>query len=188
MDRRGSGEQFLEFHRGMIGAFRRILADSPSDGFAWNPWPALPGWLVEFFSWAQPGFLDGALTRVEGLVRGGGADDLGNFLESTLVVFEPFGGLHGLAHANVAAYEEHRFGRDHPLLRGAAMDQAETSPFNEHFWGLHGWIDDRYTELLERLGGSDHGAGISGGAVIPGRIDGRDRVLAGEWKTEEREN
>jgi hypothetical protein len=187
-DRRGSGKQFLEFHREMIMSFRKILAAHPSTGFAGNAWTEIPLWLVDFFSWAQPGFLDGALVRTETLVGEGTADDLGNFLESTLVTSEPFRGFHGLAHANIAGYEEQRFGRDHPFLRGAAMDRAETSPHNEHFWGLHGWIDDRYAELERRRNDAPVAFDGRGSALTtisrpPVR---RDRIVAGERATGDR--
>jgi len=184
-DRRGSGKQFLDFHREMILGFRKILAAHPASGFVGNAWTDIPLWLVDFFSWAQPGFLDGALARTEAIVAQGTPDDLGNFLESTLVTAEPFRGFDGLAHANIAGYEEHRFGRDHPFLRDAAMDRAETSPHNEHFWGLHGWIDDRYAELERRRGefavafdgrGSALAA-ISGSPVHRDRLAGGDRAM-----------
>lgn len=179
-DRRGCGEQFLTFHRGMIREYRKTLDSHPSAGIVWNPWRAVPVWLVDFFAWAQPSFLDGALARTGAIVRDGTADDLGNFLESTLVTSEPFRGLHGLAHANIAGYEEHRFGRDHPLLRGAEMDRAETSPHNEHFWGLHGWIDERYAELERRRGESAGAFDRTDPAASPisGRHAADDRFLA----------
>jgi len=184
-DRRGAGKQFLEFHREMILGFRKILAAHPAAGFAGDAWKEIPLWLVDFFSWAQPGFLDGALARTEALVGEGDADDLGNFLESTLATSEPFRGLHGLAHANITGYEEQRFGRDHPLLRGAAMDRPETAPNNEHFWGLHGWIDDRYAELERRRNESPvafdgRGSALTAISRPPGR---RDRSVTGERAT-----
>jgi len=180
-DRRGSGKQFLEFHREMILGFREILAAHPAAGFTGNAWTDIPLWLVDFFAWAQPGFLDGALARTRALVGEGTADDLGNFLESTLVTSEPFRGFHGLAHANIAAYEEQRFGRDHPSLRGASMDRAETSPHNEHFWGLHGWIDDRYSELQRRRKDAPVAFDRRGSALAP--IVHRDRIADGERAT-----
>jgi len=160
VDRKGSGEQFLRFHREMIRVFRETAAEFSDTGFFYEPWPALPVWLVDFFQWSQPGFLEGALARTRELVRTGTGDDLGNFLESTRVTTHPFRGLHSMAHANVAAYEEHRFGSDHPALRDAAMDRSETAPHNEHFWGLHGWIDERYAELLERSPKPDRRRGV----------------------------
>jgi len=187
-NRRGCGKQFLEFHREMIVEFRKILAAHPESGGAGDRWTEIPVWLVDFFAWAQPGFLDGALARTEALVRQGTADELGNFLESTLAAAEPFRGLHGLAHANIAKYEEQRFGRDHPLLRGAAMDRDETSPHNEHFWGLHGWIDDRYAELERRRG--EAGAAFDGRGSALTAISRppvrRDRIFPGERATDNR--
>jgi len=148
----GSGEQFLSYHREMLRTFTGVAFRHPDTGFVYRPWPKLPNWLGDFFAWAQPGFLDGALTRARDIVRRGTADELGNFLESTLVTSDPFRGIHNIAHGNIAAYEEHRFGTDHPGLRDARMDSSVSSPHNEHFWGLHGWIDEMYVDLQRRRG------------------------------------
>ena len=153
IDEPGSGEQFLVYHREMLGAFLEAARDTGAR-FALDRWERFPSWLADFFAWSQPGYLPGALVRAAQIVRSGTADDLGNFLESTLVCDDPFRGLHNFAHANVAAYEEHRFGAGHPFLRDAAMNVPETSPHNEHFWSLHAWIDGLYSELLRRRPGA----------------------------------
>ena len=152
LDQRGSGAQFLTYHREMIRTFVGVAARHPAAGFSYQPWTKIPVWLVDFFAWSQPGFLDGALAGARDIVRRGTADELGNFLESTLVTNDPFRGVHNIAHGNIAAYEEHRFGADHPGLRDAGMDSSASSPHNEHFWGLHGWIDEMYAELQRRRG------------------------------------
>ncbi len=147
----GSGEQFLVYHRQMLRTFaREVRRVDPA--FAIPSWSAIPPWLADFFSWSQPGFLEGALARTREIVRRGTAEELGSFLESNLVSTDPFRGLHNMAHANIAAYEEHRFGADHPGLRDAGMESPHASPHNEHFWGLHGWIEEWHSELRWRRG------------------------------------
>ena len=155
LDEPGSGEQFLDYHREMLRAFTAVAARHPEASYELDRWKRFPSWLADFFAWSQPGFLPGALARAAEIVRSGTADDLGNFLESTLVSSDPFRGLHNIAHANIAAYEEHRFGAAHPALGDAAMDSSASSPHNEHFWSLHAWIDDLYSELLRRSGSLD---------------------------------
>jgi len=155
LDEPGSGEQFLEYHRRLLAAFLDVAAREAGPRYSLDRWERFPSWLEDFFAWAQAGFLPAALTRAEAILRTGTADDLGNFLESTLVSDDPFRGLHNFAHANIAAYEEHRFGADHPFLRDAAMSSPETSPHNEHFWSLHAWIDGLYSRLLSRSAAGD---------------------------------
>lgn len=150
IDEPGSGEQFLAFHRGMLQEFEAIVSRRPETGFVLDRWTRFPSWLADFFAWAQPGFLPAALARAGEIVGAGSVDDLGSFLESTRVSVDPLRGLHALAHANVAAYEEQRFGAAHPRLRDAAMDSPESSPHNEHFWSLHAWIDGFFEERLRR--------------------------------------
>jgi len=153
LDEPGSGEEFLIYHRAMLRTFGEEASRHPDTLFLLDRWNRFPSWLADFFAWSQPGFLPGALDRASEIVRQGTADDLGSFLEPTLVGGDRFRGLHNIAHANIAAYEAHRFGAAHPGLRDAAMNSPECSPHNEHFWSLHAWIDDLYSELLRRTGG-----------------------------------
>jgi hypothetical protein len=150
----GSGEQFLAYHREMLQRFFEIAASEPRSGFALDRWERFPSWLADIFAWSHPRFLPGALLRASEIAGSGSADDLGNFIESTLVSADPYRGLHNVAHANIALYEAHRFGAAHPLLEDAAMDSPATSPHNEHFWSLHAWIDGLYSEVLRRSDGS----------------------------------
>ncbi len=171
VDEPGSGEQFLEYHRELLAAFLDAAASEARLRYSFDRWERFPSWLADFFAWSQPGFLPGALARTEEILRGGSPDDLGNFLEPTLVGGDPFRGLHDLAHANIAAYEEHRFGASHPFLRDAAMDSPESAPHNEHFWSLHAWIDGLYSRLLRRVaaeGEPDAAGAFSGRARRPG--------------------
>jgi len=148
LDRAGSGEQFLAYHREMFRTFLEIASSEPGAGFALDRWERFPAWLADIFAWTHPGFLPGALVRTAQLVRSGNADELGHFLESTLVSADPYRGLHNLAHASIALYEGQRYGAGHPRLYDAAMDSPATSPHNEHFWSLHAWIDGLYADVL----------------------------------------
>ncbi|HET9796133.1 MAG TPA: hypothetical protein VFS34_16920 [Thermoanaerobaculia bacterium] len=152
LDEPGSGEQFLAYHRQMLRRFLEVAAGETRSGFALDRWEHFPAWLADIFAWSHPGFLPGALLRASEIVRSGSVDDLGNFLESTLVSGDPYRGLHNIAHAKIALYEEHRFGAAHPALRDARMDSPASSPHNEHFWSLHAWIDALYSERLARTG------------------------------------
>jgi hypothetical protein len=154
LDEPGSGRQFLLYHREMLRTFSREARHAdPAGGL--TDWRTVPSWLVDFFSWSQPGFLEGALARTREIVRRGTAEELGGFLESNLVNRDPFRGFHNIAHRNIGAYEEHRFGADHPGLRDAQMESPYSAPHNEHFWALHAWIEDRHRDLLRNRGETD---------------------------------
>ena len=144
----GSGAQFLEYHRKMLLDFDPALRERAPAELSVRPWREIPYWLSQFFSWAQPGYLPGALGRLREIVAGGTPDELGRFLETPPSAQAPFSGLHEVAHTLIAIYERHRFGADYPGLDDAGMGSPETSPHNEHFWGLHGWIDDLYARTL----------------------------------------
>jgi hypothetical protein len=148
----GSGAQFLEYHRVLMRAFEPMVRESGAAEVALRPWREVPYWLSQFFAWAQPGYLTGALGHLQDIVRAGSPDDLGRFLESPPTAEHPFRGLHDVSHTMIAIYERHRFGADHPGLEGAGMGSPETSPHNAHFWGLHGWIDELYERILSRRG------------------------------------
>jgi hypothetical protein len=146
----GSGEQFLRYHREMLAVFLEVSRIGGRDELACRPWREVPYWLSQFFSWAQPGYLSGALSRLREIVATGSPDELGKFLESAPSSESPFRGLHDVSHTMIAIYERHRFGADSPNLEDAGMGSPETAPHNEHFWGLHGWIDELYEKVARR--------------------------------------
>jgi len=158
LDQAGSGEQFLVYHREMLERFLDVAASEAGSRFTLDRWERFPAWLADVFAWSHPGFLPGALVRAAQIVQSGTADDLGNFLESTLVSADPYRGFHDLAHAAIALYETQRYGADYPGLQDAAMNSPATSPHNEHFWSLHAWIDALYSDVLRRDGQAAKGS------------------------------
>ncbi|MBP6822498.1 MAG: hypothetical protein KA368_13195 [Acidobacteria bacterium] len=137
----GSGEQFLRFHRDMVRVFRWIVEHTPGPQFLYTPWPQLPDWLAEIFETKVPGFLQSAYQEIDRLAVEGTADQLGGFIEATLMNIHPQRNIHNYTHREIADYEARRFGSTHPGLVDASMRRLDTAPHNEHFWGLHGWID-----------------------------------------------
>jgi len=146
----GSGEQFLRYHREMLKVFSQAGRDEARQQPPLRPWREVPFWLSQFFSWAQPGYLGGALDRIREVVETGSPDELGRFLESAPSGENPFRGLHDVSHTMIAIYERHRFGAEYPGLEDAGMGSPQTAPHNEHFWGLHGWIDELYERVARR--------------------------------------
>jgi hypothetical protein len=146
----GGGEQFLSYHRRMLRSFEETSEREGVRDPSSQSWREIPYWLSQFFGWAQPGYLAGALSRVREVVERGSADELGRFLEKPPSSAHPFSGLHEAAHSLIAIYERQLFGEDHPDLQDADMSSVETSPNNAHFWGLHGWIDGLYERILRR--------------------------------------
>ena len=143
-DTAGSGRQFLVFHREMIRIFKHICIQT---NFPFAPWgPRLPRWVEELFEASEehgPQFLPAAYQRIEELIVSGSLDDLGNFIEATsLASGQPGAGVHNAAHHLISAFEVQRFGV--AAVAGAEMTPFLNSHSNEHFWGLHGWIDNLY--------------------------------------------
>jgi hypothetical protein len=98
----------------------------------------LPGWITGQIQAWRPEYLDSVLDGIEQFVRRGSADDLGHFLEGSGEHDQP--GIHGVMHGIISDFEELNFGKQ-PF---SDMGKMQTSPYNEHFWGLHGWIDTFY--------------------------------------------
>ncbi|MDX2043558.1 MAG: tyrosinase family protein [Acidobacteriota bacterium] len=146
LNQAGSGEQFLRFHREMVRIFKWVLANTPGPAYPYTPWPRLPDWVANLFESSRPGFLAEAYQETNRLVIEGTADELGNFIEATRLSSHPVRGIHNRTHGTVAAYERQTFGVSNPLLVDAQMDSSRTAPHNEHFWGLHGWIDEVFAE------------------------------------------
>ena len=142
----GSGLQFLDFHRHMIRHFKWYTINTSGPRYDYRPWTAPPLWLSGVMEAYSPGYLDRMLASIQGLVASGDADDLGRFIEGSGAHIEP--GLHGVIHGMVSMFEELCFGKQ-PL---SDMGSQMTAPFNEHFWGLHGWIDGIYADW-QRLRG-----------------------------------
>lgn len=142
----GSGEQFLRFHRDMVRVFKWVLANTPGPAYTYTPWPELPPFVADLFEANDPGFLAGVYSRTIELVAQSTAEQLGAFIEATLTSTEPRRGLHDSTHGAVDQYEVGQFGAGAAGLKDARMNAFGTAPHNEHFWGLHGWIDERFAD------------------------------------------
>jgi hypothetical protein len=147
LDEPGCGEQFLRFHRDMVRVFKWVVENTPGPAFAYEPWPRLPSWLEEEFASQQSGFpLAEAYDELGRLIKAGSADDLGNFIEATELSDHPARNVHNLSHGLIHVYEVRTLGAEDPRLEDAGMDGFPTAPHNEHFWGLHGWIDNLFAD------------------------------------------
>jgi hypothetical protein len=143
-DEPGSGEQFLRFHRDMVRLFKWVLANTPGPAYPFSPWDQLPPWLAGLFDATSPTYLPTAYARIEHLVQHGSVDELGNYIEATpLAAAQEASDIHNRCHGTIADYEPRTFGANNERLRDAQMDSFAMAPHNEHFWGLHGWIDNR---------------------------------------------
>ncbi|MCG3160287.1 MAG: hypothetical protein JMDDDDMK_01356 [Acidobacteria bacterium] len=151
-DKPGSGEQFLRFHREMIRVFKWIIANTPGPQYRHVPWEKLPDWLANLFEAAQPNYLTAAYAEIDRLIVEGTADELGNFIEATGVSQHPHKNIHNRAHGTIAGYENLTFGANNARLADAKMNNFSSAPHNEHFWGLHGWIDDVFAKWQQQHG------------------------------------
>ena len=143
---KGSGREFLEFHRMMVRHFRWLIENTPGHNYVFIPWTDVPDWLR-----AGPdnprGFSDEYLaeqnTKTSNLINNNSAstaDQLGSFLESTDVYDSSGLNFHNHSHGLIAGYE-YKAGSGY---EGAEMDDFATAHYNEHFWNLHGLLDETY--------------------------------------------
>jgi hypothetical protein len=135
----GSGEDFLRFHREMIRNFKWIISVAPGPKYSYKPWVDLPIWLAPVLDAMDPFYRQKLGKKLEEMVDSAILDDLGRFIEGPEANDE-FPQVHWVVHDLVATYEELVFGPQ----RSADMSAMATAPLNEHFWGLHGWIDEIY--------------------------------------------
>lgn len=172
----GCGEQFLRFHRVMVRVFKWVLENSPSPKYQYAPWVQIPAWLANDFDAARPGFLSSAYAEVQRLTTQGSADDLGNCIEATSMDRRPVSNIHNLAHGTIHGYETRNFGANNPRLRDAGMNSFSTAPHNEHFWGLHGWIDERFADWQHA-----HGETVDQSPLAP-EHSGHEHMFSFEFK------
>jgi hypothetical protein len=148
LNQAGCGEEFLRFHRLMIRHFKWIVDQNPQSGFVYSPWRELPNWLAARFS---ENYLRVANARIAALIERGSADQLGNFIEATALDNSYGSSIHNSCHGQISEYEEENFPND-PRLTDASMNSPDTAHHNEHFWGLHGWIDEIFAAWQRRRG------------------------------------
>lgn len=153
----GSGEEFLVFHREMIRHFKWQVDQTPEADYRYEPWPDIPSWIVAAFEQSQPGYLAAAQAEIQRLVQVGTLDELGAFIEATQTALNPARNLHNRTHGLISAMERNVTIAAASLLSifspvvpitvdDADMGNLATSPHNDHFWQLHGWIDERYAD------------------------------------------
>lgn len=140
LDEVGAGEQFLTFHRTMVRQFKWIIDHTTGHNFRFVPWPRIRDDLVQGL---PPTMLLHAHARILELVREGTRDQLGSFIERTQTDHTPGSNLHTALHGLIDAKESQDFPGDRSL-REASMADLSVAHYNEHFWGLHGWIDNIY--------------------------------------------
>ena len=130
----------------MIRDFKWFLLNTPGPRYDYQPWAELPVWLRGILDAWHPDYVPGVLARIEFLIQLGTLDELGNFIEGVGAKDRP--GIHGWAHMWISRYEETQFGKQPE----SDMGSQHTAPFNEHFWGLHGWIDGFYARWQQLRG------------------------------------
>ncbi|HEY0429254.1 MAG TPA: hypothetical protein VGC76_15850 [Pyrinomonadaceae bacterium] len=142
LDQAGSGDEFLRFHRMMVRHFKWILQQNPQSGFTYTPWTQFPAWLESSLQTTySENYMRVMRERITVLTQNGTADQLGNFIEGTSLDNSYGSSIHNNTHGEIADYEERNFPND-PRLVDASMGSPDTAHHNEHFWGLHGWIDE----------------------------------------------
>jgi hypothetical protein len=142
LDERGAGEQFLDFHRMMIRHYKWILANTQNHGKTWYVWPRVPAIYMQ----RLPSHIKThALARIEAIINdpASTADQLGAFIERTKLDTSPGSDLHTALHGVINNVESEQF-PSHPDLYSASMADLSHAHYNEHFWILHGWIDNIY--------------------------------------------
>lgn len=186
VDEAGSGEQFLRFHRDMVRVFEWVLEDTPGPQYDYVRWDRLPAWLVERFDSWDPEHLPAVHAEIDRLVVEGSAGELGNFIEATRLSDHPRRNIHNHCHGVVAEYEYAALGEEDARLSDASMNSSRTAPHNEHFWSLHGWIDDLLARWQEQHGeavdrsplapdDSHHGY-MTTARQVPGDVSGEDEA------------
>jgi hypothetical protein len=140
---KGCGEEFLKFHRMMIRNFKWIVNSAPVPKYWYSPWEKFPCWVESKIDVLDPFYLRKLNHRLGSLVSGGSLDELGRFIEGDTLrgsSADTSPDVHSKIHGIVHDYEQTNFGRQDD----SDMGNADTAACNEHFWRLHGWIDEVY--------------------------------------------
>lgn len=160
LDEAGAGKQFLDFHRLMIRHYKWILANTPGHGKSWYVWTRVPAIYMQRI----PSHIrNNALTRIEAMITDASitADQLGSFIERTKLDTSPGSDLHTALHGAINNVESKQYPNHHDLYR-ASMADLSHAHYNEHFWILHGWIDNIYARWQ-----AAHGLAVEQDALDP---------------------
>ncbi len=149
LDEEGCGEEFLQFHRHMVKIFKWLVDNTDGHDFTYTPWSEIPDFVETVFInvFRTPDdYVASAQSTIDSLVTNGSLDDLGNFIEATnLGSGSNSANIHNLGHGAVATFESQDF-PDDETQNDASMGFSFTAHHNEHFWGLHGWIDEIFAD------------------------------------------
>jgi hypothetical protein len=144
----GSGDDFLKFHRQMVRNFKWILTQVPSSP-AYPPWSKFPGFVTDLFDVENSNFRRTFESDLQHMIEQDSSDALGRFIEDGQGATMKDMSVHSKAHGLIGLYEAKLFGG---AAKVADMGNFNSSALNEHFWGLHGGIDEIYAHW-QRLHG-----------------------------------
>jgi hypothetical protein len=145
----GAGEDFLRFHREMVRNFKWLIKNAEGPKYDYVQWNHFPNWLEGLLDAFRPPYRRQLRRALEKLVDQPKLDELGVFIEGGGLK-DNFPAIHWMVHGIVSDFERVNFGSQ----PAADMGKMETSPNNEHFWGLHGWIDNLYASWQTNNGES----------------------------------
>lgn len=160
LDEAGAGEQFLDLHRKMVRHYKWILENTSNHGKKWYVWQRVPAIYMQRI----PSHIrNNALTRIEAMIADPAitADQLGSFIERTKLDTSPGSDLHTALHGAINNVESEQY-PGHPDLYRASMADLSHAHYNEHFWILHGWIDNIYARWQ-----AAHGIAVEQGPLDP---------------------
>jgi len=152
---KGCGEDFLRFHRMMIRNFKWVVKDAPAPKYQYLPWTDFPVWVASVLDALDPFYRQTLSQTLEYMIFNDSLDRLGQFIEGEV---NDFPHIHFTVHGIVHDYEESHFGKQPE----SDMGYFETAPCNEHFWGLHGWIDEIYARWQRA-----HGEAVDQSPMVP---------------------
>jgi Common central domain of tyrosinase len=146
LGQRGAGEDFLRFHREMIRNFKWLLQDAPGTKYRYRPWYDFPTWIECLLDAFHPTYRRQLKSQLDEILEES-LDELGVYIEG-YGLKDDFPAIHWVIHGIVSDFEKLNFGPQ----KTADMGKMETAPNNEHFWGLHGWIDNMYARWQRKNG------------------------------------
>jgi hypothetical protein len=134
----GSGQDFLLFHRLMIRNFKWIV-EHAKPSYQYRPWVDFPPFVASALDQTSASYRRDLDKKLNDMVVNATLDDLGRFIEGS-DSFTPH--IHFMVHGIVHDFEEDNYGAQPE----SDMGRFQVAALNEHFWGLHGWIDEIYAK------------------------------------------